>query len=400
MSDRVRGRKYAAKLKNVWQPEDLFPLACTYADSTELERQLTVTAKALGLSGLAISKASFLENAHDAIVNRAAQGYFGRMKFVMADPARSCNPRATAGWVNTVISTGMSYWRESKPKPGSSYGKIARYAWHDYYEVLREKLKALGGVLERHGFRILIAADENWLVDRAAAVQGGLGYFGKNANVLTSQGSWIVIGSLLTDARLAPRARIDEDCGNCTACLRTCPTSAIIRPGVIDATRCIGYLLQMPGVIPREFRELIGDRLYGCDECQECCPSNRGVGLAGLFEQNRSSNEGWLRLDTLLSADRSFLASRYRHFYMPRNDYDYLKRNALIAAGNSGDLSLVDSAMQFLSHKRPMLRLHAAWALGRLGSDNARHALATRWRVESDPEVRLETSLALEACKS
>ena len=154
--------------------------------------------------------------------------------------------------------------------------RIAAYARHDHYADLRRSLEAVAVRLRSEGWRAVVVADDNALVDRAAAVRAGIGWWGRNANVLLpGRGSWFVLGSVVTDAPLPPSVPLDDGCGTCRQCLDGCPTGAILERGVIDARRCLAWLVQAPGPIPREFREALGGRLYGCDECQEVCPVGR-----------------------------------------------------------------------------------------------------------------------------
>ncbi|RIK11149.1 MAG: tRNA epoxyqueuosine(34) reductase QueG [Acidobacteria bacterium] len=369
-----------------------------------IETELRTVAREIGLSAIGFGAADPFEETRSAITTRAGLGYFGAMKFVMADPARSCFPDSTLAGAKSIVTAALGYWRPAAQKPGSGYARVARYAWQDHYRLLRAKLETLADVLRRQSYRAVVLSDSNALVDRAPAVRAGLGFFGKNSNVITpSAGSWVVFGSILTTASLATTQGESSSCGACTSCIDSCPTRAIVSPGVIDSRRCIAYLLQAPGLIPMSFRRQIGDRIYGCDECQDSCPINRRSLRAtppaptGLPASN---DESWVSVPEILCTRPSMLAERFRRFYMPRNDYEYLHRNALIALGNSGDPSYVELATEFLGHPRPMLRATAAWALGEVGTDRSAESLRGRHATERDDLARNEISLALKACAS
>lgn len=372
-------------------------------DQSVLEDELYRVAASIGLSAIGFTSADPFEDAERIISDRVRLGYFGAMKFVMANPGRSCHPTATMARARSVITAALAYWCEGSEKPDSSYVRIARYAWQDHYGALRAKLEILACLLRDHGYVATVLSDSNALVDRAPAVRASLGFFGKNTNVITpSAGSWVVIGSILTDARLNSTRAGHASCGSCTLCLKRCPTSAIVNPGVIDSRRCVAYLLQAPGLIPRAFRRQIGDRLYGCDECQECCPLNRRSVRTSPPSSKLPDprDEEWISISEILNTPVSILAQKFERFYMPRNDYHYLQRNALNALGNARDSSLLEIAVRFLEHGRPMLRATTAWAMGEIGNDTCQQYLRLREAVEVDDLVRAEITAALAACES
>ena len=209
--------------------------------------------------------------------------------------------------------------------------------------------------------------DDNALVDRAAAQRAGVGWFGHNANLLVpGYGSWVVLGSIVTDAELAPSEPVPDGCGTCRRCLDGCPTQAIVAPGVVDARRCLAWLVQAEGTFPLEFREALGDRIYGCDDCQEVCPPARRSPQAKATIDN---DEAWVDLVWMLQAEDDELLAQLGRWYIARRDPRYLRRNALIALGNSADPT--DDAIRreisrFASGDDDMLQEHAQWAMRRL----------------------------------
>jgi len=217
-----------------------------------------------------------------------------------------------------------------------------------------------------------VLADDNALVDREAATRAGLGWYGKNTNVLLpGRGSWFVLGSVITDATLpAATERVADGCGPCRRCLPACPTGALVAPGVLDARRCLAALVQAPGAFPVELRAALGDRLYGCDDCQDVCPPNR------VGERDRPpspADEGddpWVSLLALLSQSDDQLLVHYGRWYIPRREPRYLRRNALVVLGNVGDGSdpAVAAALRgAVADADPLVRAHALWAAHRLG---------------------------------
>lgn len=207
---------------------------------------------------------------------------------------------------------------------------VGAYALQDHYALLRKSLENIGGELKKLGFSVAISCDDNALVDRAAALRAGIGWAGKNSNVLIpNHGSWLVLGSIVTDAALQPDQAIEADCGECTNCVQACPTGAITEDGVVDARKCLAWLLQKPGAFPKQLRESVGTRIYGCDSCQTSCP----VGRSELerVEPDETTPELWQWLEM---SDEE-LASNVEHWYVPKRDINVIRRNILIAIANS-----------------------------------------------------------------
>jgi epoxyqueuosine reductase len=250
-------------------------------------------------------------------------------------------------------------------------GRIARYAWDDHYAHLKSGLKAVAAVLKAHGWRARVLADDNAMVDRAAAHRAGIGWWGKNANLLLpGRGSWYVLGCVVTDAPVPPTSTtVDDQCGGCRRCLDGCPTGAITAPGVVDARRCLSWLLQAEGSFPLEHRVELGDRIYGCDECQEVCPPNRRA-----IERPPTGQEApWAGLVELLDPDDQVVLARAGRWYIPKRDVRYVRRNALVVLGNVGDPAdpvVVELLDRHLAHEDPLLRGHAVWAARRLGRED------------------------------
>jgi epoxyqueuosine reductase len=287
---------------------------------------------------------------------RKERGLFADMRFTMAQPEVSCHPETLLPDARTVVSAALCYYAPAPP-PGQGEGRLPRYTWHDAYAELRERLDALG---RRLGGAYRVLVDANQHVDREGAVRAGIGFYGKNTMLITRRhGSWVVLGTLVTDVEIEPSAPLDLSCGECRLCIDACPTDALAEAGTLDATRCLSYWTQAAASIPEDYREPLGDMVYGCDICQDVCPWNRGI------EKRRAAaepGEAVVSLADWLSADD--LADRYDRLYVPRNDPRYLRRNALVALGNTGgDPEL---ARPYVEGDDSLLREHAEWALARL----------------------------------
>jgi epoxyqueuosine reductase len=349
-----------------------------------------------GLDRVGIAAAHPFDEARAALEERAAAGLASTMQFTYRRPDRSTDPSRTLPGVASLVVGARSYAHAVPDRPAQFpvAGRVARYAAADHYQALREGLDAIADHLIDDGWTARVVLDDNALVDRAAAHRAGLGWYGKNANVLVAGlGSWVVLGSVLTDAPLPTAAEpVEDGCGSCRRCLDGCPTGAIVAPGVVDARRCLAWLVQAEGVFPVEHRVALGDRLYGCDECQEVCPPSSRPSTGARVEPGETPAPGsqdWVDVLDLLASDDATLLTRFGRWYIPRREPRYLRRNALLVLGNrgTGDDPAVSAALRVaLGDDDPIVRGHAVWAARRLGRDDLLALVAG----ESDPLVRAE----------
>ena len=325
----------------------------------ELER----LADELGIDAVGAAPAAPYEETERHIRERRARGLFADMRFTMARPDVSCHPEKLLPDARTVVSAALSYYAPG-PEPGPGEGRLPRYTWTDRYAELREKLDALG---RRLGGRYRVMVDANQHVDREGAARSGVGFYGKNTLLITRRhGSWVVLGTLVTTVEVEPRPPLALDCGSCRLCVDACPTGALDEPGVLDSTRCLSYWTQSPEPIPADYREALGTQVYGCDICQDVCPWNRGTEKRRAAEPLPDDAEPVVSLLDWLQAPDDELRERYDRLYVPRSDARYLRRNALVAAGNSGDPSLASLVDRYAEFDDPLLREHATWALAQL----------------------------------
>jgi len=342
--------------------------------TTTYAEELTTIARAAGLDAVGIAPAEPFTGTRRHLEERRAAGLHGGMAFTYRNPARSTDPAATVPGARALVVGAKAYATEAPLRPDGAAGRVARYAWTDHYDDLRAALRAVADRLRGDGWRAVVLADDNGLVDREAAYRAGLGWYGKNANLLLpGRGSWFVLGSVVTDASLEPAAApVPDGCGACRRCLDGCPTGAIVAPGVVDARRCLAWLVQQPGPFPLEYRAALGDRIYGCDDCQEVCPPNRMA--TRMAAPPDSPVEAWVLLLELLSATDDELLARHGRWYIAGRDPRWLRRNALVALGNVGDRSdprVTDALATFIAGPDPVLREHAIWAAQRLSSSPA-----------------------------
>ncbi|MHB1090448.1 MAG: tRNA epoxyqueuosine(34) reductase QueG [Ilumatobacteraceae bacterium] len=321
-----------------------------------------------GLHRVGIAPASKMSRAHAALTTRKLGGLSDTMQFTFRNPERSTDPSTSMKNARSLVVGAFSYASSTPQAPEQLSARVARYAWSDYYEQLRDGLGAVATYLRNDGWRAIVFADDNSLVDRELAYLAGLGWFGKNANVMIpGAGSFFVLGSVITDAPLVANERPAVDgCGACRRCLDACPTGAIVEPGVVDARKCLSWLLQKPGVFDWRYRQALGDRIYGCDDCQEACPPTIRFGAR---QEASNDIQPWISVLFLLTVDDDTLLGAVDPWYIADRNPDWVRRNALIVLGNIGDphSSEVRDVLEiYLEHSDPMLRAHAVWAAARM----------------------------------
>jgi epoxyqueuosine reductase len=354
-----------------------------------------------GLDVVAICDAGPFHETRRVLHERAAHGWAAGMQFTYRNPERSTNPGATLPGAAAIVVGARRYERRldqaligTDATTRGPEGRVAMYAWVDHYRPLRAALGQVADHIRNEGWRARVLVDDNALVDRAAAVRAGIGWYGKNTNVLVpGMGSWFVLGSVVTDAPLTeaapPPPPVADGCGPCERCLSACPTGALVGAGQLDARRCLAWLLQAPGVFPVEFRVALGDRLYGCDDCQTACPVNRIATRRHQPEEPEAHAQPWVDVLNLLQLGDGPLMALVGRWYIPGREPRYVRRNALIILGNiadPADPAVVAAVARALGDTDPIVRSHAVWAARRLGRPELLQAL----EADADPLVRAE----------
>ncbi len=366
-------------------------------------KDLLVEALALGFDAAAVMPLTSPATGK-AYESWLASGYHGEMEYLAARVGLRLQPQLLADDAATIIVLLANYARAGLPPhwDDPSYGRIARYAWsRDYHDVLKMQLFALDTHLRKRSGRMArgkACVDSVPLLERDFAEQSGLGFTGRNTCLITpGLGSWTFIAALLVAEALEPgvkhaspkeTSRPFIGCGKCTRCLTACPTHAFVGDHILDARRCISYLtIELRGPIPRDLRPLMGNWVFGCDICQAVCPYNRSVPAAALPGLQADIENGALPLRELLGLDEERFRTKFRGTPLMRARRRGLVRNACVAAGNSGDPGLIEALVPLLSDSEPLVRGHAAWALGRIGGSAALRALDAAERSERDPFV-------------
>ena len=371
----------------------------------DLKPAILQEACALGcdLVGIAAATPAETRAAYEAWVDA---GMAGEMAYLTRDPARRATPRAVWPEVGSIVVVGINY-RTVEPEADAwddpERGKIARYALgDDYHDVIADRLRALlARVVEIGGTEVAgkVYVDTGPLLERDLAARAGLGWFGKNTMLLNrAVGSYFFLGALLLNVELEPDGPVSAHCGTCNRCAAACPTGALVAPYVLDARRCISYLtIELRGPIPRELRPLVGNWIFGCDICQEVCPWNRKAPLS--LEPRFQPRQGLTapELLPLLDMTQEEFSARFRGSPIKRTKRRGLLRNVCVALGNARDPAAAPALGRALTHEEPLVRGHAAWALGRIGGPEALAALESAIRDESDAWVREEIQAALRA---
>ncbi len=391
-------------------------------------------AYSLGFDIVRITGAAEFPEVERVIKERIAQGLMDGLPWFTAERAEvSCHPDALLPGARSIIALAMFYLTEQpdEPEDGVPRGRISRYAWgDDYHEIIKPRLQQFAAWLRAHAqdevgdVETRIFVDTGRMVDRAVAQRAGLGWYGKNTNILTrGWGSWVFLAEIVTNLPLGGDAGELFDtpskasCGNCEICLHACPTAALPAPYVLDNTRCISYLtIELRGSIPLELRPLMGNLIFGCDICQQVCPVNivveKRLGLrkdGGIStsstqpvhfhpRQEFRPREGIgssPELIPLLSLTEEQFSERFRRSPIRRTKRRGLLRNVCVALGNSGDQQAVPALIGALHDYEPLVRGHAAWALGKIGGEPARKALEEALLSEEYEEVKKEIRCAL-----
>jgi epoxyqueuosine reductase len=332
------------------------------------------------------------------------EGFAGELDYMKRTELLRCDPHTLVPWAVSIVSVGMNYYTSfSRPEPSREpRGWISRYAWgDDYHDLMKGKLEALlGRVRELHDGPVEGRAfvDSGPVLERDFAGVAGLGWIGKNTHLISpKKGSWFFLGELFLDLSLAYDRPLRDRCGKCNLCLTACPTGAFVGPYLLDARRCISYLtIELKGWMPRPLRPLVGNHVFGCDICQEVCPYN--VKAQATQEAAYLPRPGLHapELIPLLSLDKDEFRRRFRGSPIARAKRRGFLRNVAVALGNSKSREAIPALIHALNDEEPLVRGHAAWALGQIGSRSAVTALRGRLQIENDAEVHSEIDDAIQ----
>jgi epoxyqueuosine reductase len=334
-----------------------------------------------------------------------ADGAHGDMDWMETTAERRGDPRSLWSEVRSVIMLGLNYGPDEDDPLAilkrRDRGAISVYARSDdYHEIIKPRLKAIARwLIENGGGDVKVFVDTAAVMEKPLAQQAGLGWQGKHTNLVSRDyGSWLFLGAIFTTLELPYDAADEDHCGTCRACVDICPTKAFPAPYHLDARRCISYLtIENKGPIPREFREAIGNRIYGCDDCLAVCPWNKfaQIGHDAKFAARETLRAP--KLSELVRLDDAAFRAMFAKTAVKRAGRDRFVRNVLIAIGNSGDASLASEAERLLDDVSPLVRGAAVWALSKL---LARDKFAALSRDDADVSVNDEWAAALGSARA
>jgi epoxyqueuosine reductase len=305
-----------------------------------------------------------------------AQKNHGEMNWLERNAEKRIEPQKVLADAKSVIALAVSYQKPEvgSPNPESQTGVVARYAqFKDYHNVIGEKLKALTnfiGLVADRKVRSLWYVDTGPVLERDLAQRAGIGFVGKHTNLISRKlGNWIFLAEILTTLELEPDAPEKNHCGKCSRCISACPTNAITAPFELDARRCISYLtIELKGAIPIEFRQAIGNRIYGCDDCLAACPWNRFARAGNLMKPHARTDLAAPDLIELLQLDDASFKSRFAGSPILRTKRRGFLRNVCVALGNTGDETALPALGKAAKDIEPLVAEHAHWAIQEIES--------------------------------
>lgn len=368
----------------------------------ELQQQLIDYAKSIGIDKIGFTTASPFNELKNRLKRQQELGYDSG--FEERDLEKRTDPSKLLEGAESIISIAISYPSKMKNPPvgkkGERRGIFARSSWGiDYHIALKEKLEKLEAwLLEKvPDVKVKSMVDTGELVDRAVAERAGIGWSAKNCSIITPEfGSYVYLGEMMTNIPFIPDEPIENECGSCTLCLDACPTGALVGPGQINAKICISYLTQTKELIPDEYREKIGNRLYGCDTCQIVCPKNKGK-VNWIHEEFQPDSEiAKPLLKPFLNISNREFKKTYGLLSGSWRGKKPIQRNAIIALAHFKDESSLQDLIDIMKQdERPVMRGTAAWAIGKIGGEEAKKALLSAKEKEQDEEVLLEIEKGL-----
>lgn len=382
------------------------PGSAAKAENQERRRQkltefLKAEAADKGFDVCRITRPDAIPEAPARLVEFLDEGFHGTMEWLAETAERRSDPRTLWSNVRSVVMFGMNYGPEEDPRgilDQPDRGAISVYAQNrDYHDIIKGRLKEVATrFAARAGEDVKVFVDTAPVMEKPLAEKAGIGWQGKHTNLVSREfGSWLFLGSLFTTAELAFDAAERDHCGSCRACVNACPTAAFPAPYRIDARRCISYLtIEHKGPIDPTLRPLIGNRIYGCDDCLAACPWNKFAASACEMKLKAREDLRAPSLSFLLTLDDASFRAFFSGSPVKRIGRDRFVRNCLIAAGNSGDVELIDICTALSKDASPPVRGMAVWALSRLMTAGDFSDFAARRQNETDLEVLVEWKLA------
>ncbi len=368
----------------------------------QLKQDIIDYSKTIGIDKIGFTTASTFEEMRIRLIKQQELNY--QSGFEEKDIEKRVNPSLLLDQPKSIISIALAYPSKMKErvtsKKGARRGIFCRASWGtDYHVVLRDRLSKLEKyIMERVPDALCKSmVDTGELVDRAVAQRAGVGWSAKNCAIITPEfGSYVYLGEMITNLPLSPDTPMEDQCGECNKCIDACPTGALIQGGQLDAQRCIAFQTQTKGFLAEEFREKLGNRIYGCDTCQTICPKNKGMDFHNHIEMEPDPEIAKPLLVPLLTISNKEFKEKYGHISGSWRGKKPIQRNAIIALAHFKEESAVPDIIGVMKNDpRPVIRGTAAWALGKIGGSESMQALEAISNSETDPEVLQEMQDAL-----
>jgi epoxyqueuosine reductase len=373
-----------------------------HMDVIQLKQEIIEYSKQIGIDKIGFTTAEPFMELKNRLIRQQQLNY--QSGFEEPDIEKRVTPALLLEEPHSIISIALAYPAKMKvrfqSKKGERRGIFCRASWGvDYHHILRDRLKKLEAFIlsKVPDARVKSMVDTGELSDRAVAERAGIGWSGKNCAIITPEfGSYVYLGELLTSIPFAPDQPIEDQCGTCNKCLEACPTGALIQGGQINAQRCIGFLTQTKDFVSDEFREKIGNRIYGCDSCQTSCPMNKGKDyhFHEEMDSNIEINKPLLR-PILKMSNREF-KEQFGHLAGSWRGKKPIQRNAILAIAHFRDETAIPDLIEIMKKdSRPVLRGTAAWALGKMKNETALSALLEAKEKEENLDVLAEIEKGL-----
>lgn len=373
----------------------------------QLKEDIINVSRSIGIDKLRFTSADpFLELKQRLLTHREL-GY--ESGFEEPDLEKRVDPKKIMPEAQSIIAIALAYPSKMKDAPkskkGAYRGILCRSSWGvDYHHILRDKLKQLEEYIRSRVPEVHIESmvDTGELSDRAVAERSGIGWSGKNSAIITPEfGSWVYLGEMITSIPFEPDEPITESCGTCTKCIDACPTGALVQEGQLDSNKCIAFLTQVKNFIPMEYRDKVGNRLYGCDTCQTVCPENKKKNFTHHPEMQPDPEVVKPLLIPLLNMTKGEFKQKFGQTSSAWRGKKPIQRNAILALGHFKDESAVPHLVDLLGKDpRPVIRGTAAWSLTKIGGDAAKDALLAAKQEETNTEVIKEIEHALKKWKN
>ena len=371
-------------------------------DILELKNDLIQYSKTIGIDKIGFTTASPFDELKNRLIRQLELHY--QSGFEEPDIDKRTNPNLLLDGAQSIISIAVAYPSKMTnrvvSKNGERRGIFSRASWGmDYHIVLRERLKKLEAYIKEKvpGALCKSMVDTGELADRAVAERAGIGWSGKNCAIITPEfGSYVYLGEMITNLPFEPDIPMEDQCGTCNKCIEACPTGALVQGGQINAQHCISFLTQTKGMIAEEFRNKIGNRLYGCDSCQTACPVNKGKDFHLHQEVEPEPEIAKPLLRPILQLSNRQFKEKFGHVSGAWRGKNPIQRNAMIALAHFKDESALEDLVDLLNHdSRPMIRATAAWAIRMIAGKESEAILEEALKVESDDTVKAEIEKVL-----